>query len=161
MVARAVSARPARVLLGSEARMIALQASARTSRERAMETSGPSTPEVAAARTTAIEAIGAEGDKRYRAERCHRGENRSRRVPGTLSGLSTETLPQAGARPPGDEPTARSPPAGDLALVSGRIERPKPPVRPRRQAVGGGSPKAKGEHASARCRARRARPRRS
>ncbi len=51
-----------------------------------METSGPSTPEVAAARTTAIEAIGAEGDKRYRAERCHRGENRSRRVPGTLSG---------------------------------------------------------------------------
>ncbi|MDQ3355218.1 MAG: hypothetical protein M3502_00540 [Actinomycetota bacterium] len=86
MVARAVSARRTRVLLGSEARMIALQASARTSRERAMETSGPSTPEVAAARTTAIEAIGAEGDKRYRAERCHRGENRSRRVPGTLSG---------------------------------------------------------------------------
>jgi len=140
MVARAVSARRTRVLLGSEARMIALQASARTSRERAMETSGASTPEVAAARTTAIEAIGAEGDKRYRVERCHRGENRSRRVPGTLSGLSTETLPQAGARPPGDEPTARSPPAGDLALVSGRIERPKPPVRPRRQAVGGGSP---------------------
>jgi hypothetical protein len=67
MVARAVSARRTRVLLGSEARMIALQASARTSRERAMETSGPSTPEVAAARTTAIEAIGAEGDKRYRA----------------------------------------------------------------------------------------------
>ncbi len=64
-----------------------------------METSAPSTPEVAAARTTAIGAIGAEGDKRYRAERCHRGENRSRRVPGTLSGLSTETLPQAAARP--------------------------------------------------------------
>lgn len=117
MVARAVSARRTRVPLGSEARMIALQAPAPTSRERAMETSAPSTPEVAAARTTAIGAIGAEGDKRYRAERCHRGENRSRRVPGTLSGLSTETLPQAGARPPGDEPTARSSPAGDLALV--------------------------------------------